>query len=190
MPNTGIEIERRVGSIAEVESEGNKLHGYAAVFNQPSENLGGFREYIAPGAFKRTLDSNEDVRALLDHDTRLVLGRRSAGTLRLHEDTRGLAVEIDLPSTSYARDAAELIRRGDVSQMSFGFTLSKGDDEWLPPEGDEPLRRRIVRQANLMEVSVVSIPAYPQTEVGLRSLSRFLLSRNTNILRVLGLRRF
>jgi hypothetical protein len=190
MPTAGIEIERRVGSIAEVESEGNKLHGYAAVFNQPSENLGGFREFIAPGAFKRTLDSNEDVRALLDHDTRLVLGRRSAGTLRLHEDTRGLAVEIDLPSTSYAKDAAELIRRGDVSQMSFGFTISKGDDEWLPPESDEPLRRRIVRHANLMEVSVVSIPAYPQTEVGLRSLSRFLLSRNTNILQVIGLRRF
>ena len=185
-----IDIERRVGSLAAVESQGSKLFGYAAVFNQPSENLGGFREYIAPGAFKRSLDSQEDVRALLDHDTRLVLGRRSAGTLRLNEDEKGLAVEIDMPSTSYAKDAAELIRRGDVSQMSFGFTIPKGGDEWLPPEGDEPLRRRIVRMVNLLEVSVVSIPAYPQTEVGLRSLSRFLLERNQNIVKVLGLRRF
>lgn len=190
MLTAGIDIERRVGSLAAVESEGNKLHGYAAVFNQPSENLGGFREFIAPGAFKRSLDSGEDVRALLDHDTRLVLGRRSAGTLRLHEDSKGLAVEIDLPSTSYARDAAELIRRGDVSQMSFGFTIPHGGDEWLPPEGDEPLRRRIVRQANLMEVSVVSIPAYPQTEIGLRSLTRWLMDRNKNCFKVLGLRRF
>ena len=182
-------IERRLSKLSGVDTEGKTLRGLAAVYNSDSEDLGGFIERIAPGAFKRSLDSSQDVRGFWNHDSRLLLGRRSNGTLRLNDTDQGLAVEIDLPSTSYARDAAELIRRGDLSQMSFGFTIPQGGDEWLPPEGDEPLRRRIIRQANLMEVSVVSIPAYPQTEIGLRALSRWLQTRNKNICKVLGLRR-
>lgn len=142
--------------------KGKKIAGYAAVFNQETEIGGSFREVIAPGAFKDTLSG--DVRALVNHDTGRVIGRSKAGTLRLSEDEKGLAAEIDLPDTSDGRDLAISLERGDISGMSFGFRVTK--DEW-DETGDIPLRT--IRAVELFEVSAVAFPAYEGTELAMRS---------------------
>lgn len=102
---------------------GRTIAGYAAVFNSTADIGDSFREVIAPGAFSGSMQN--DVVALIGHDRNRVLGRSSAGTLRLREDGVGLAVEIDLPDTTDGRDLAVLIERGDVSGMSFGFVVTK-----------------------------------------------------------------
>ena len=142
-----------------------KVGGYAAVFDKPSEEMWGFVERIKPGAFKNTLgEKKSDPRLLWDHNSQYVLGRRSAGTLTLSEDAKGLAFEATLPDTSYARDLTVLIERGDVNQMSFGFNVIR--DEWS--DLDKPVSKRDLLEVRLIEVSIVGFPAYPQTSVGLR----------------------
>lgn len=144
-----------------------RVVGHAAVFDRLSEPIGGlFRERIAPGAFRRALEERQDVRALIDHDPGRVLGRTASGTLRMAQDGRGLAVEIDLPDTSYARDLAEVMARGDVDQMSFGFMVR--DDELLDRESADGLPIREVRDVDLFDVSVVTFPAYPDTDAAVR----------------------
>jgi len=160
--------ERRV---ANIQPQGSKLVGYAAVFGPLSEDLGGFRERVAPEAFDRSLEGGTDIRALVDHDTAKVLGRSSSGTLKLSTDERGLKVEIDLPDTTYANDLRALLERGDVSQMSFAFLVEPNGEKW---EGrDEAgMRIRTLTDVQLIEVSVVTIPAYPDTVAALRSMGR------------------
>lgn len=138
--------------------------GYAAVFGQEADIGGWFTEVVARGAFANTLRT-ADVRAYFDHDTGRVLGRLSAGTLRCWEDDKGLRVEIDLPDTSDGRDVKALIERGDVSGMSFGFTVVR--QEW--DETVDPPKRTIL-EVELREVSIVSEPAYDGTSIALRSL--------------------
>lgn len=146
------------------QSDSNMVAGYAATFGDVADIGGYFREVIAPGAFAQTLLS-ADVRAYFDHDRGRVLGRKSAGTLRLKEDAKGLAVEIDLPDTSDGRDVRELIDRGDISGMSFGFVVSKETwDETVEPP------TRTIHAVELREVSIVSEPAYDGTSIALRSL--------------------
>lgn len=180
------DIERRSGGMTSVDSEGKHVIGYAAVFNSRSGNLGGFTEEIRPGSFRRSLESSTDIRALLDHDSRLVLGRRSAGTLKLSEDDRGLMIDITMPDTSYARDVAELLKRGDVSQMSFGFSVPPGSDIW--GEGEGGIRHRTLTECNLAEVSIVTFPAYEETSCAIRSLARHRMQALRNAVRVLGLK--
>ena len=151
---------------------GNTLTGYAAVFDAESEDLGGFVETIAPVAFDRSLEAGADVRALINHDSNLVLGRSTSGTLRLETDAIGLRFEVDLPDTSYARDLRVSMERGDISQCSFMFQTVK--DEWISREGKA--RRRLL-DVELMDVSVVTFPAYPQTTAGVRALAEQM--RNT-----------
>lgn len=139
------------------------LTGYAAVFNSNTDIGGYFFEQIAPGAFSKSL-ANDDVRALFDHDSGRLLGRKSAGTLRLEEDDKGLRVEIDLPDTSDGRDVAQLVERGDLDGMSFGFIVRH--DEW-DETADPP--RRTIHAVELREVSAVTFPAYPDTSLALRS---------------------
>ena len=107
------------------DDQPDRLTGYAAVFNSLSEDLGGFRERIAPGAFKRTLNDNADVLALVGHKRDLPLGRTASGTLTLAEDDRGLRIAIDLPDTSYARDLRASVKRRDITGMSFGFSVAE-----------------------------------------------------------------
>ncbi len=145
------------------EGESKTIVGHAAVFNSESRDLGGFIEVIAPGAFEGHEDL--DVRALNNHDTGQVLGRNGkAGTLRLSEDDTGLAVEIDPPDTSFARDLAVSMERGDITQMSFGFrTIS---DKWETRDG---MDFRTLEKVELLEVSIVPFPAYEDTNVAMRS---------------------
>jgi len=142
-----------------------KIRGYASVFNQWSEDLGGFREVVKQGALKKTI-KEADVRALFNHDPNYVLGRNKAGTLSLEEDDKGLAIEIDPPDTQWARDLVTSIDRGDIDQMSFGFRTVK--DNWID-EKDENLQRELL-EVELFDVSPVTYPAYPQTTVGVRSI--------------------
>lgn len=143
---------------------GTTVAGYAAVFNSDADIGGYWVERIAPGAFADTLRS-DDILALAAHDSARVLGRTSAGTLRLREDSRGLAAEIDLPDTSDGRDVAELVRRGDLKGMSFGFIVRK--EQW-DEKVDPPLRT--ILAVELIEVSAVARPAYGDTSLGMRSL--------------------
>jgi len=139
--------------------------GYAAVFDKFSEDLGYFREKIAPGAFSDAL-ARSDVRALKNHDPNNLLGRLKAGTLRLHEDEVGLRVEIDLPDTQLGRDTAEEMRRGDMDGQSFSFTTDV--DQW-DYSGDVPIRT-LVKVRDLYDVGPVTFPAYTQTSAAMRSL--------------------
>lgn len=138
------------------------ISGYAAVFNSPSEDLGGFIEKIVPGAFAGGL--NDDIRALWNHESRYVLGRTTNGTLSLAEDEHGLRFEVIPPDTSYAHDLIELIRRGDVNQMSFGFQVV--DDEWHTEGG---INYRTLKKVRLFEVSPVTFPAYQETSAKARA---------------------
>jgi len=151
-----------------VVREGNNktISGYAAKFNRDSENMG-FIERIAPGAFKSAL-KNSDVRALWNHDANIILGRTKSGTLKLKEDKTGLYMEVEPPDTQLVRDMVMTpIERGDVTQQSFGFTVEK--DEWKNLDKDIPIRT-IEKVSQLFDVSPVVYPAYPDTEVALRSL--------------------
>ena len=153
-------METRVNAttyeVRETEN-GMQFTGYAAVFNSDSEPLP-FIERIAPGAFIRSLKSRNDIKLLWNHDTGSVLGSSRAGTLSLVEDDRGLRVTADLPNTTTGRDAAELLRRGDVDAMSFGFTVPKGGDSW-----SDDGRERTLNEIRLHEVSIVAFPAYTAT---------------------------
>lgn len=140
--------------------------GYAAVFDKLSEPLGGFVEKIGTGAFTKTA-KEADVRALFNHDPSLLLGRSTAGTLKLDVDERGLKYEIDLPPTQLGRDVAKLIERGDISGSSFGFKAI--DDDW--DEDDEGRLVRTLNEVRLYDVGPVTFPAYTDTEVDLRSLA-------------------
>lgn len=153
------------------EGKPTKIGGYAAPFNSQSEDLGGFREVISPGAFLDTI-AKDDIRGLVNHETRLVIGRMSAGTLKLWEDNRGLGFENLLPNTSYANDLLESLSRGDITGMSFRFYVPTPTDErWARfnmPQGGQGWIRTILR-ATLIEVSPVTFPAYSGSEVGMRS---------------------
>lgn len=152
-----------------------RLVGYAAVFNTPSLDLGGFREVIKPGAFTRSLADSSQVRALYNHNDDQVLGRVGAGTLRLHEDEKGLRYELDLPPTTYARDLAALVERGDVSGCSFAFRVRKDGDRW-ENRADGVIRELL--DVELSEITITASPAYPDTSVAKRSLPCFLLNHH------------
>lgn len=152
------------------DGEPAKIVGYPAKFNVWSEDLGGFIERIAPGAFAETI-MQDDIRALFNHNPDYVLGRNRAGTLILTEDEIGLRMEITPPETQWARDLLVSIRRDDVNQGSFGFRINDWDKDqvWEEPPGDTPWRRTLLK-LRLFDVSLVTFPAYPQTEAHLRGL--------------------
>jgi HK97 family phage prohead protease len=165
--------ERRFAIASELRAspEKRQLEGYAAIFNVPSEDLGGFVERIAPEFFAKVL--GDDVRALVNHDPNLVLGRtksQPAATLRIGTDSKGLHYQIDLPDTQTARDLLESVRRGDISQSSFGFSTAA--DAWKKVDGKWV--RTLLEASRLYDVSPVTYPAYPQTEASARSLAEEL----------------
>lgn len=145
-----------------------RIVGYAAVFNEASENLGGFVELIRPGAFKRFLNSKgADVVALLNHDPSHVLGRRSAGTLEVAEDEHGLRFEVEVNRADPgAVGVAAAVERRDIQHGSFSFDI--GRDDWKQTESGYPLRV-LEEIKRLWDVSPVTWPAYPATQVDARA---------------------
>ena len=141
------------------DADGMHLEGYAALFNSRSENLGGFTETIQPGAFRASLKARNNVFLLYNHDTNAVLASTRAGTLTLVEDERGLKISASIAPTSTGRDVAVLVKRGDLSGFSFGFSMpARGGDSWNA-EGTE----RVLKSVRLHEVSLTPMPAYTAT---------------------------
>lgn len=139
------------------------IEGYFSVFGRETELWPGAFEEIAPGAFANTLSN--DIRALINHETRLVLGRNKAGTLELREDSYGLWGQIKInPNDTDAMNLYERVKRGDVDQCSFGFNIVREDTEWR----DDGSVKWTIREVDLHEVSVVTFPAYEDTGVAAR----------------------
>ena len=175
---------------------GNKrtIAGYAARYGVLSGELrtsdgSAFRERIASGAFKRILSTNPDVVALFNHNNDFILGRTSSGTLRLSENSRGLQFEVDVPDSELGRSTYESVQRGDLNGCSFAFVVNDANDctyreEEFDPEFDEDNEgvrgrakravRAIVRTiknfAQLVDISIVTWPAYPGTNADARHL--------------------
>ena len=170
------QVERRTYRNVEFrvsgDNEPSKISGYGAVFNSQSEDLGWFqelREEIDPHAFDTVMATNPDVRGFFNHDPNLVLGRTTAGTMRLSVDARGLAYEIDPPDTQFARDLMVSMRRKDITGSSFAFTVKR--DQWTDnPDGS--VTRRILEFDQLYDVSPVTFPAYPASSSEARSACR------------------
>lgn len=139
------------------------IEGYFAVFNSNYEIWPGASESTAPGAFDNTLAG--DIRALINHDTTLVLGRTKAGTLELKTDTRGLWGKIKVnPNDGDAMNLYERVKRGDVDQCSFGFDIVKEDTEVR----DDGSIHWTIREVILYEVSCCTFPAYEETSISAR----------------------
>jgi HK97 family phage prohead protease len=159
-----VELRAEDAPTADVADGKLILKGHAAVFDRMSEDLGGFTERIARGAFRKALDRHDDVRLLVNHDG-LPLARTKNNTLELREDPKGLHVYAELADTQMARDLRTLIARGDVDQMSFGFTIAQ--DRWDDMDGAAV--RTIMEIGSLFDVSAVTYPAYTQTDVSMRA---------------------
>ena len=157
------------------DSLDGKIVGHASVFDSWSETLGGifpFKEIVRKGTFTETIRV-DDIRALFNHDPNYVLGRNIAGTLELEEDEIGLKVVITPPDTSWANDLIKNIRRGDISQMSIGFIVI--DDSWGTQDG---IDIREIKKVQLFDVSIVTYPAYTQTDVGVRAMESYQAYRS------------
>jgi uncharacterized protein len=168
-----MDIQRRVlkvpATVIRAADTAPRISGYAAMYNVETIVFGLWREQVAPGAFKTALDGADDVRALFNHDTNILLGRTKSGTLKLSDDAKGLKYEVTLdPDDPDSARVHSKIKRGDVDGSSFGFTIE--DEEWderPTKEGKLPLVT--IRKVTLYDVSPVTFPAYPQTSVSARS---------------------
>ena len=162
-------LERRCFDLDEFrfDADKNEITGYAARFGVWSEDLGGFKERIKQGAFAKTIKDG-DVRLLFNHDPNFILARTANGTMTLQEDRKGLEFTASLPNTTYANDLKESIKRGDISQNSFGFRTI--NDKWKISDDKNELDERTLTEVKLFDVSPVTFPAYPQTSVKVRSI--------------------
>lgn len=163
-----LELDRfEVHERAKGESGMPTLRGHAAVFNRRTRILD-FLEEIAPGAFRNALKEKQDVRALVNHDPSQIVGRSSAGTLRLSEDRTGLAVEIDPPDSPRGHDLVASVKRGDLSEMSFQFRVREGGERW--DKNEEEFDVRTLTDLDLVDVAPVTFPAYKETDLASREL--------------------
>jgi uncharacterized protein len=145
--------------VESLDTRGRTVVGYAAVYGALSEDLGGFRERIAPGAFAGVLGA--DVRALLNHDANEVLGRTKSGTLRLADDLRGLRFELDLPDSPLGENVRSAVKRGDLDGASFRFVV--GDEQWKDDI------RTVTAVKELQDITLATYPAYPAASIELRT---------------------
>lgn len=170
------------------EDGGVTVEGYAAVFNQEVEIGGFFREVISPGAFSEAI-ARDDVPFLINHEgLPLARSRGGKGTLELSEDDHGLKIRTVLdPEDPDARKIIGKMKRGDLDKMSFAFLPDLPDGQEWDESGDLPLRT--VKRASLFDVSIVTMPAYDGTEIGLRSLKQFRDEQKTQNFHAARLRR-
>jgi len=169
------EIERRsiAGALELRAKDGKKtLVGYAALYDSPSADLGGFTEVIRAGAFDRAIREDQEVLARAEHDTRLLLGRRSNGTCRVTADSKGLRYEVDVPDTQAGRDLMTLVERGDIRGSSFAFSIPnpEKDQRWSKTAAGGPLRELL--DLDIHDVAPTADPAYPTTTVSARALEK------------------
>ena len=156
-------LQTELKTRAEPDSQDMYIEGYFAVFNRQTELWPGAFEEIAPGAFDETLGN--DIRALINHDTTLVLGRNKSGTLELKADSHGLWGRIKInPNDSDAVNLYERVKRGDVDQCSFGFNIVEELTDWR----DDGTVKWTIKKIDLHEVSVCTFPAYEDTGVQAR----------------------
>lgn len=181
MPDANVEqVERRYLDWTDIElSEETRedanvrtVQGYAVKFDKPSLDLGGFREIVSRGAFLKSL--KRDIIALWSHNTDIVLGRTSNGTLALEEDETGLRFKLALDTDQWGEYAYRKIQRKDVRGMSFGFRIPNNGYEWLLDEAKKRIRRLV--EVELLEVSPTVFPAYPSSSVAARSVEDILRS--------------
>jgi HK97 family phage prohead protease len=165
-------LELRAGGT--LTAQGKTLTGYAAVFNSEAP-LPGFMEVIRQGAFAKSLATGSNIRALWHHQTDALLGTTRGGTLKLHEDAKGLRFELALPDTTHGRDLAILVDRGDVTGCSFGFRVAEGGDRW-EQRGAQLVRELLA--VDLHEITLTHDPAYQDTSVALRSMPSLGTSPN------------
>lgn len=170
------DVERRFNHEIRLiqREEGNKglpvIEGHAAVFDQETVIRSfwyDFREKFVAGAFAKDIAAKADVRALIDHMSEKVIGRTKSGTLRISEDKTGLFTSTDPSDTSDGRDIVERIRRGDVDGMSIGFYIRK--QVWVVDEAQD-MELREIHDVQLVDISPVTFPAYPQTDVSVRKM--------------------
>lgn len=167
-----LRTEYRFVTELRAEGQGDEMAvaGYAALFNHKSQDLGGFKESIAPGAFTRSLKENADVKALFNHDPSMILGRTKNGTLSLAQDERGLKWRAVLdPANSQHKNIYSSIKRGDIDECSFAFTVPTDGDTWADaPDGSDYFADRTLKDVDLLDVSAVTYPAYLGTNVAAR----------------------
>jgi uncharacterized protein len=184
--STKIETRTVASELRATDDSSFQIRGTAAAYNRLSKDLGGFREKIAPGAFKRALSGQGgDVKCLFNHDVKCVLGRTDNGTLRLSDSPDGLNFRCQLDQNQQAhRDLYSSIKRGDINECSFAFNVDDedGDGEDWDDEKDERGQRfklRTLRKVNLFDVSAVTNPAYGDgaTKVSARSADYVLSTR-------------
>jgi hypothetical protein len=160
-----VSIEQRAEG--DGEEKALRIVGHPIVYNRWSQDLGGFRERVLPGFATKALQE-DDIRALFNHDPSVVLGRNKADTLVLTEGPTGVRMELFPPDTTLVRDMVIApMERGDVNQMSFAFRTVR--DEWREPKKDGGLWERDLLEGQLWDVSVVTYPAYTQTDAAVRS---------------------
>lgn len=160
---------RMISSDFQTRDEGGDLaiEGYFAVFNSDYDIAPDMSESVAPGAFDKTLSG--DIRALVNHDTTLVLGRTKAGTLELKEDTHGLWGRVKVnPNDRAAMDLYERVKRGDVDGCSFGFDILDEESE-IREDGSI---HWTIKAVKLYEVSCCTFPAYEETNISARERQR------------------
>ena len=156
-------LQTELKTRAEPDSQDMYIEGYFAVFNRQTELWPGAYEEVAPGAFDETLGN--DIRALINHDTTLVLGRTKANTLELKTDSYGLWGRVKInPNDSDAVNLYERVKRGDVDQCSFGFNITSEETDWR----DDGTVKWTITGIDLHEVSVCTFPAYEETGVQAR----------------------
>jgi uncharacterized protein len=146
--------------VESIDTRGRTAHGYAAMYGVLSDDLGGYKERIAPGAFAQVLPT-ADVRALLNHDANEVLGRTKSGTLRLFDEDRGLRFELDLPDSPLGENVREAVKRGDIDGASFRFQIDQ--ESW---DGEV---RTVESVKALKDITLATYPAYPEASVELRT---------------------
>ena len=176
-------VEHRSRATELRATDGRKLIGYAATWSGVAK-LPGFTETIRPGAFASTLASGADVMAIVDHDDSRLLARRSAGTLSLVEDERGLAFTISVPNTQLGNDTLEMVKRGDYTSMSFGFSVAPSGQVW-----NQTRSQRTLTSVTLAEISILTgkAPAYNATSIEARAMQAAHDAAQQRRLFVLGL---
>lgn len=157
-------------------TEGRTVEGYAAIFDQETD-LGYFREIIVSGAFDGC--DMSDVRALFNHDPNQILARTASGTMSVSVDEKGLKYRFEMPNTTLGNDLLEMIRRGDVSQSSFAFTVK--ETSWVEEKYPTPDLRKIIKIERVYDVSPVTYPAYEGTSVQARSIEQVANEERTKI---------